>query len=100
MQPIRRVTKREARSMEVLRPDSHQKVLERLVVSDKASLILERQTDGKIRVTSGSWDGEKVILRDQLLEASNGDLRLHVPRKPDEGTRRSSATTHTARPRA
>jgi hypothetical protein len=25
-----------------------------------------------------------VILRDQLLEVSNGDGRLHVPRKPDE----------------
>ena len=47
----------------------------------------ERQSDGKMRVTSGSWDGEKVILRDQVLEVRNVDGRLHVARKerrPDE----------------
>jgi hypothetical protein len=33
-----------------------------------------------MRVTSGPY----VIFRDQLLEASDGDGRLHVPRKPDE----------------
>jgi hypothetical protein len=40
-----------------------------------------------MRVTSGSWDGEKVILRDQVLEVRNVDGRLHVARKerrPDE----------------
>jgi hypothetical protein len=34
-----------------------------------------------------SWDGEKVILRDQVLEVRNVDGRLHVARKlrhPDE----------------
>ena len=65
-----------------MRPDKHQKVLERLAVSDKASLIFESQMDGKIRVTSGSWDGEKVILRDQVLEVRKVDGRLHVARKP------------------
>jgi hypothetical protein len=65
-----------------VRPDKHQKVLERLAVSDKASLIFESQMDGKIRVTSGSWDGEKVILRDQVLEVRKVDGRLHVARKP------------------
>jgi hypothetical protein len=34
-----------------------------------------------MRVTSGSWDGEKVILRDQVLEVRNVDGRLHVARK-------------------
>jgi hypothetical protein len=41
-----------------------------------------------MRVTSGSWDGEKVILRDQVLEVSKVEGRLHVARKPlhhDEG---------------
>jgi hypothetical protein len=33
--------------------------------------VIERQPDGKMRVTSGSWDGEKVILRDQVLEVRN-----------------------------
>ncbi len=46
-----------------------------------------READGKMRETSGSWDGEKVILRDQVLEIRNVDGRLHVARKarkPDE----------------
>jgi hypothetical protein len=34
-----------------------------------------------VRKSSGSWDGEKVILRDQVLEVRNVDGRLHVARK-------------------
>jgi hypothetical protein len=30
--------------------------LERLATSDKTTLVIERQPDGKMRVTSGSWD--------------------------------------------
>jgi hypothetical protein len=37
-----------------------------------------------MRVTSGSWSGEKVILRDQVLEVRNVDGRLHIARKPRE----------------
>jgi hypothetical protein len=55
----------------------HEKVLEKLATSDKVSLIAERQPD----VTSGSWDREKVILRDQVLEVRNVDGSLHVARK-------------------
>jgi hypothetical protein len=51
-----------------MRADIEEKVLEKLATSDKVSLVIERQPDGKMRVTSGSWDGEKVILRDQVLE--------------------------------
>jgi hypothetical protein len=57
------------------------------VTSDKATIVIERLTGGKMRVTSGSWDGVKVILRDQVLEVRNVDGRLHVARKerrPDE----------------
>ena len=46
--------------------------------------MIERQSGGKMRVTSGSWDGEKVILRDQVLEVRNVDGRLHIARKPRE----------------
>jgi hypothetical protein len=70
-----------------MRTDTTEKVLEKLATSDKASIVIERQTDGKMRVTSGSWDREKVILRDQVLEVRNVDGRLHVARKerrPDE----------------
>jgi len=65
--------------------DSPRKVLEKLATSDdKVTVVIKRQPDGKMRVTSGSWDGEKVILRDQVR---NVDGRLHVARKerrPDE----------------
>ena len=65
-------------------PEKTPKVLERLAISDKATIVIERQTDGKMRVTSGSWDEEKVILRDQVLEVRNVDDRLHIARKPRE----------------
>jgi hypothetical protein len=70
-----------------MRTDIEEKVLEKLATSDKATIVIERQSDGKMRVTSGSWDGEKVILWDQVLEVRNVDGRLHVARKerrPDE----------------
>jgi hypothetical protein len=51
--------------------DIEEKVLEKLATGDKATIVVERQSDGKMRVTSGSWDGEKVILRDQVLEVRN-----------------------------
>jgi hypothetical protein len=35
-----------------------------------------------MRVTSGSWVGEKVILCDRALEVRIVDGRLHVARKP------------------
>jgi hypothetical protein len=65
-----------------MRTDIEEKVLEKLATSDKATIVIERQPDGKMRVTSGSWDGEKVILRDQVLEVRNVDGRLHIARKP------------------
>jgi hypothetical protein len=33
------------------------KVLEKLATSDKATIVVERLTDGKMRVTSNFWDG-------------------------------------------
>jgi hypothetical protein len=66
-----------------------EKVLERLATSDKCTIVVEKQPDGKMRVTSGSWDGEKVFLKDQVLEVRHAvpDAGLHVARKtkaPDE----------------
>jgi hypothetical protein len=49
-----------------------EKVLERLATTDKSTIVIERQPDGKMRATSGSWDGEKVFLRDQVLEVAGG----------------------------
>jgi hypothetical protein len=57
------------------------------VTTDKGTLVCEKALEGKIPVTSGSWDGEKVILKDQVLEVRNVDGRLHVARKerhPDD----------------
>jgi hypothetical protein len=54
-----------------MRTDTTEKVLEKLATSDKATIVIERQPDGKMRVTSGSWDGEKVFSRDQVLEVRN-----------------------------
>jgi hypothetical protein len=61
-----------------MRTDIEEKVLEKLATSDRVTIVVERQSDGKMRVTSGSWDGEKVILRDQVLEVSKVEGRLHV----------------------
>jgi phage FluMu protein gp41 len=61
-----------------------------LAVTDKATLVLVRAPEGKILVTSGSWDGEKVFLRDQALAVGNVEGRTsHKDRRPTNGTRRS-----------
>jgi hypothetical protein len=59
------------------------KVLEKLATSDRITIVIERQPDGKMRVTSASWDGEKVLMRDQVLEVryATGDGRLYIARK-------------------
>jgi hypothetical protein len=67
--------------------DSLEKVIEKLATSEKCSIIIARELDGEMRVTSGSWDGEKVFLKDQVLEVRNVDGRLYIARKakkPDE----------------
>jgi hypothetical protein len=67
--------------------DSLEKVLEKLATTEKTTLAIAREVDGKIRATSGSWDGEKVILKGQVLEVRNVDGGLYVARKarkPDE----------------
>jgi hypothetical protein len=49
--------------------------------------LLRRLADGKMRATSLSWDGEKVLFTSEVLEIRNVDSRLHVARKvkrPDE----------------
>jgi hypothetical protein len=72
-----------------LRVDIGEKVLERLATSDKITIVIDREPDGKMRVASGSWDGEKVFLKDQVLKVRHAiaDARLHVARKtkaPDD----------------
>jgi hypothetical protein len=62
--------------------DILEKVLERLATSEKTTLVIARELDGKMLVTSGSWEGEKVFARGEVLEVRNVDGRLHVARKP------------------
>jgi hypothetical protein len=56
-----------------LRVDIAEKVLERLATLDKTTIVIEKQPDGKMRVTSGSWEGEKIFLKDHVLEIRNVD---------------------------
>jgi hypothetical protein len=48
-----------------------------LATSDKATIVIERLTDGKMRVASGSWDGQEVFLRNQVMDVRNADGRPH-----------------------
>jgi hypothetical protein len=41
-----------------------------LLKADKVVLVIERISDGKIRVTTSSWDDAKVIWPNQALEAA------------------------------
>jgi hypothetical protein len=66
--------------------DNLEKVLEKLATTEKTTLVIARELDGKMRVTSGSWEGEKVFARSEVLEVRNVDGRLHVPR--ERGARR------------
>jgi hypothetical protein len=61
--------------------DTLEKVLERLATTEKSTIVIARDPDGKMRVTSGSWDGEKVFFRDQVLEVRNVEGRIHLARK-------------------
>ena len=61
--------------------DTLEKVLDRLATTEKATIVIERAPDGKMRVTSGSWDREKVFFRDQVLEVRNVEGRIHIARK-------------------
>jgi hypothetical protein len=64
-----------------MRAENLEKVLERIATTEKTTIVTERSPGGKMRATSGSWDGEKVLLRDQVLEVRNVEGRLHVSRK-------------------
>jgi hypothetical protein len=72
--------------------DLGEKALERLATSDKTTIVIERQPDGKMRVTSGSWDGEKVFLKDGCSGCGTrsptpGSTSLAKSRRRTTGTR-------------
>ena len=51
--------------------DNLPKVLEKLATSEKTTLMVEKEHDGKTRVSSRSWEGGKVFLRNRVLEVRN-----------------------------
>jgi hypothetical protein len=68
-------------SLRIIGVDNREKVLERLAVTEKTTIVVARDHELKMRVMSGSWEGEKVFLRGEVLEIRNVDGRLHVARK-------------------
>jgi hypothetical protein len=40
-------------------PKNLEKVLEKLATTEKMTLVCEKAPEGKIRVTSGSWEGRR-----------------------------------------
>jgi hypothetical protein len=59
-------------------PEKLEKVLAKLATSEKSTLVIEKQSEGKMRVTSWSWESEKVFFRDQVLEARNAEGRAEA----------------------
>ena len=61
---------------------------DRLALTDKATLVLEKLPDGKIRATSNSFDDVKVVMPDQVLEVRFFEGKIRIARKerlPDAG---------------
>ena len=74
--------------------DMREKVLERLATMEKSTIVVARNPDGKMRVTSGSWDGEKVILRDQALAVGNVEGRTSHARIGDRPMEPADRAAH------
>jgi hypothetical protein len=58
--------------------DSLEKVIEKLATTEKTTIAIAREVGGKVRVTSGSWEGEKVFAKGEVLEVPQ--LRRRPPR--------------------
>jgi hypothetical protein len=56
-----------------MRVENREKMLEKLATSDRIAIVIERQPDGKMRTTSGSWDGEKVL---SVIRCSRSVMRV------------------------
>jgi hypothetical protein len=58
-----------------MRVDIREKVRERMVSSEDTTLVIKREADGKMRVTSRHWEDRMVLLKNEVLYI---DGRLHV----------------------
>jgi hypothetical protein len=72
--------------------DIGEKVLERLATSDKTTIVIGRRPDGKMQVTSGAWDGEKIFSRDQVLEVRHAVPGSRLPALAKYQRRRMTGT--------
>jgi hypothetical protein len=61
-------------------PDNLPKVLEKLATSDKSTLVIEKQPDGKMRVLSGSWEGETTLVKSSTSRVSITRMAHHSQR--------------------
>lgn len=59
-------------------PDTLEKVLEPMATSEDTTLVVKREPEGKMRVTSRHWEEAKVFLKNELLEVRNVDGPLHI----------------------
>jgi hypothetical protein len=81
-------------------PEMVEKVLERLGTTDGTTLVLKREAEGKIRVTSTPWEEVKVLgratcLRSAMLRAGSISHARRASRT--SGSRRSNPTTRMGR---
>jgi hypothetical protein len=60
-----------------------------MATTEKSTMVGERQPDGKMRVVSGFWEGEKVFLKNQPREVRNVDGRPAVSAGIGSGGRNS-----------
>ena len=78
-----------------------EKVIEKLAITDRITLVCETLKDGKIRVNSSPWADAEVILKSEVLEVRNLDGGCGWPGNPGNttrATRRSRLTTLMGQP--
>jgi hypothetical protein len=75
-------------------PSSSEQNVEQCFPALRGGIECRRQPDGKLRVTSGSWDGEKVILRDQALAVGNVEGRTSHARIGDRPMEPADRAAH------
>jgi hypothetical protein len=76
--------------------DIDEKVLERMGTTEGVTLVLKREVEGKIRVTSNLWEEAKVLLRGEMLEvrtSREGSISPGSPADRTNGTRPLSPMT-------
>ena len=69
-----------------------------LLKADKVVLVIERISDGKIRVTTTSWDDAKVILPNQVLEVATIGKQVGLVRVESRSLTWTSTTPVWSRP--